>query len=360
MEAQHHHFYMQAAAAVVAAAASNPTNQTSTPASYYTNKSSSHHQNYMLNSQVSPTLSPLLSSSPNLHNSSLSNSSSSASSSTVSPSNSHLTDVNSSTAAALCHLASLANAYAVTNSPSSNNSALSPNNMQNYSQHQSYFNPHHQNNYTSQNNYQQNGYLNYAPPAQPSTSPVLSNIHQNGSQTQFNPNYINNYTERNSYDFNQYSANNGTNFSNCNQNTNNWWTKMPNNGSIPSYNNYTNNSTNLNQYNCILKNLNNNNKSSSSLSTSSSPNSSASSSNLVDSAGYTVATQPLTPEESQSNFECNISPTSMSLITTNLSKNNIYLKGKIFYLEVEVSNLEIISILIAKISSLSELFMLKF
>ena len=218
MEAQH--FYMQA---VAVAAAANGT-PTSSNVSYYPNKQSS--QTYMLGSQVSPTISPLLSSSPNL------NSASSASSSNVSPNNSHV-DVNSSTAAALCHLASLANVYA--------NGSSAPN-----SQNPSQF-------------YYQNGQFN-----------------NQSYSNQCNQNYYTQQTYQpayNTYDY-QYAD------------TNSWWNRL---------------NSNQNQMN-NQKNLN---KSISSLSTSSFSSS-------VEPNNYIVPSHPLTPDETQSNFEnSNLSPNAM-------------------------------------------------
>lgn len=225
MEAQH--FYMQA----VAAAASAKGTPNSPNVNYYPSKQAS--QTYLLGSQVSPTISPLLSSSPNL------NSASSASSSNVSPNNSHV-DVNSSTAAALCHLASLANVYA--------NGSSAPNSQ---TQNQFYYQNGQFNNQSYSNQCNQNYY----------------------SQQTYQPAYS-------TYDY-QYAD------------TNSWWNKL-----------------NSNQINS-QKNLN---KSISSLSTSSFSSS-------VEPNNYIVPSHPLTPDETQSNFEnSNISPNAML--------NNNYLKSK--------------------------------
>ncbi|RNA02676.1 Homeobox MOX [Brachionus plicatilis] len=216
MEAQH--FYMQA---VAAAAATNATPATPN-VNYYANKQP--NQTYLLNPQVSPTISPLLSSSPNM------NSASSNSSSNVSPNSSHV-DVNSSTAAALCHLASLANVYA--------NGSTCPSTQ------------------TQGQLYYQNGHFN-----QTYSNQCAQNYY---AQQTYQPAY-------NTYDY-QYAD------------ANSWWTKL-----------------NHNQINSNQKNLN---KSISSLSTSSFSSS-------VEPSNYSVPAHPLTPDETQSNFEnVNVSPDSM-------------------------------------------------
>ncbi|CAF0793443.1 unnamed protein product [Brachionus calyciflorus] len=229
MEAQH--FYMTAAVAVAAANGSSVTPNIN----YYSNKP--NNQTYILNPQVSPTTSPLLSSSPNI------NSTSSTPSSNLSPNNSHL-DVNPSTAAALCHLANLANVYA------NGQNGQSPQN-----QGQIYY----------QNNQFNNQYPNY-------------------NQTYYQQNqYSTPYTN---YDYNQYSDN-GT-----------WWNKLG-----------------QSQIGIGQKNLN---KSISSLSTSSFSSS-------IETPNYNLPVQPLTPDESQSNFEnCNISPSS-----TNTINNVSFVKNKL-------------------------------
>lgn len=226
MEAQH--FYMQAVA--VAAAANGTPN--SPNVNYYPNKQT--NQTYLLNPQVSPTISPLLSSSPNLN--------SSASSSNVSPNNSHV-DVNSSTAAALCHLASLANVYA----NGSTGASAQTNNQLYY-----------------QNSQFNNTYSNQCPQSY-------------YTQHTYQPGY-------NTYDY-QYTD------------SNSWWNKLNSNNQI-------NNQKSLN-------------KSISSLSTSSFSSS-------IEHNNYNVPSHPLTPDETQSNFEnSNISPNTMH--------NNNYLKSKIFF-----------------------------
>lgn len=176
MDSQHHRFYMHAAAAAAVAAASSSPTPTANAYNNHQKFSSASHSNGATNNIsnhatyatiASPSLSPLLSSSPNLNpNTSTSSSISTMSSASISPTSHHYnnhhhhhhshqpldaenvtssntanSDLYPSTlaAAAVCHLASLANVYATTNSSSSSSNTPNSYHQQN---HQLYYSQH--------------------------------------------------------------------------------------------------------------------------------------------------------------------------------------------------------------------------
>lgn len=353
MESQQHRFYMQVAAAAAAVTTPNQQTPSQSMANYYTNKQNYTPNNYNLNAPVltnTNSATPLLMSSPKGINSSTSHDKSVSSG----------TDYNSAAAAAaaVCHLANLANVYAAT-SPHSNTASLSPiasadlySHQQQQQTQQSFY--HNSAVHYDSNNYGlfTNSHLSYPVTNQPANS-GLSTAANNQSylnkiyNQQTNASYE--YNSQNQYSPNGSYSNNFPNTSCSNSNnTNFWWSKFQNNTPPPSnavvsvppqqtsgpFNHSLNYSTpqfnsnmdGIHHYNSLLRNLH-----SKSSSTSSSPNSSTSSATpsthlMENTSSYhhlMSGNLPLTPEESNSiNTDINASPSSSCTSSSNSSKPN--------------------------------------
>jgi hypothetical protein len=357
MESQNHRFYMQAAAVVAAAAA---TNHHSTPTSYYTSKmgnttnsgvimanSYTHpHQSYMANASSSPSsssLSPLMSSSPSFNssclNSSLSPTIKNGEQQHSTQAQHQTTEFNSAAAAAaaVCHLASLANVYASNQTPSTpSSSSTSSHSSTNHLSSTNVFSTQNQPaHFAYQNAYSQNSLNEPNNSAAYFSNPNQSLLHS--TKLASNPhNHSNSYVHPNvaaydyaSYSNGQYQANG---LSNCNtpQTNTAWWAKLQNPNMSNHYAGqqfYSGPSGQLDIFKSLNTNTTTNNSNSANnksiSSTSSSPNSSSSSltCNLMESQlgsnQFLNACLPPTPTD-----ESNQSLLSTRLLSTTNTKLN--------------------------------------